>query len=257
MKAIGIAAVVAAAAGSALAQATFELQIVPIGVGATGSNGAYTTSNSTVSFWLQARVARPAGQNNYGVVRVGPGTTPSSIALAGDASIARGTVNATRRGRANPFRGSGTSGGAFENATGNAPTQVSSSNQGNENGFWTASSLTRWDAYRGFQLDNDDADGNYLNPWGDPRTDGSFTPWVNIYAFSVNTTNLQNNLVNISIFASANVGVAVQTQGSNDVIDLLASPVNVSGAGSVLFTPTPGAAALLGLGALAAGRRRR
>jgi MYXO-CTERM domain-containing protein len=263
MNRIAFALIAASLAGSAVAQTSFEYRLVlntngTAGAAAAGNN--FTTSNTTISFWLQARAARQGG-DNFGIIRVGLGPTPADITISGDATIARGNANSTgsRRGRVTSFRFTGTSGGAFEATTGNAPTQTNpNANQGNENGFWTPQAINRWDAYLGFQRPNqEDDEGNYVNPWGAPITDGSFTPWQNIYAFTVNTTNVANNVVPVSARAWGNIGVTTQIVGSNTNIDALTTPVFQTLTGSVTFVPTPGAAALLGLGALAAGRRRR
>ncbi len=268
MNRIAFALMAAAATGTAMAQATFEFRLIPNTLptgmlAATQTPGVnnFETSNTVASFWLQARGARPAGQTNFGIIRVGLGPTPAFITLTGDGTIARGGANAsaTRRGRVTNLRFTGTSGGAFEVATGNAPTQVNpNANQGNENGFWTASAINRFDAYIGFQRANlEDSDGAYVNPWGAPIVDGSFGAWTNIYAFEVRTTNLANNVVGVNARAWGNLGAQTQIVGSNTNIDALLTPVLQTLTGSVTFVPTPGAAALLGLGMLAAGRRRR
>jgi uncharacterized protein (TIGR03382 family) len=212
-----------------------------------------------VSFWFQARGRNAANANNFGIVRVGNGTTPSSISLTGPATIARGNANSagTRRGRTTALRFTGTSGGDFELATGNAPSQTNpNANQGNENGFWTPTAINRWDAYQGFQRANmEDADGNYVNPYGTPIRDGSFTAWTNIYAITVNFTSFGD--ANVTGFAWGNLGATTTIVGSNTIIDLLASPLSGTATQGIRYIPTPGAAALLGLGALAVGRRRR
>jgi MYXO-CTERM domain-containing protein len=257
VKNAAIAIVLAAGiAAPAMAQTVVELRFEPV-AGSIGSDvgGVWTTTASTVTFWMQARASRQGG-DNFGVIRVSNGATaPSSISVNGVGNIARGTVNATRRGRSNAFRAAGTSGGAQEGATGNAAGQSGETNPGNENGFWTATSLTRFDAYRGFQAANQDADGNPLTPWGAAITDGSFTAWTNVYAVTVNATAFGNSTISAAAFA--NIGIAVQAVGSNDVINLLPSPVATSGSRAISFVPTPAAAALLGLGGLVAGRRRR
>ena len=261
MKKTAFAIVLAAGfAAPVLAQPAFEYQFVPLAgtPGMTVGDGFETTASS-VSFWFQARARNAVGANNFGIVRVGNGFTPSSLSLTGPATIARGNANlsGTRRGRTTGLRFTGTSGGDFELAAANAPAQINpNANQGNENGFWTPTVINRWDAYQGFQRASlFDADDNYVNPYGTPITNGAFTEWLNIYAVTVNFTAFGTSTV--TGFAWGNLGRTTTIVGSNTIIDLLVAPVSSTASIRVTQIPAPGAAALLGLGVLAAGRRRR
>ncbi|HZW06237.1 MAG TPA: hypothetical protein VFF65_03865, partial [Phycisphaerales bacterium] len=115
-------------------------------------------------------------------------------------------------------------------------------------------------------------DGVPENPWrvnggtanastdGVPHpSDGTFAPWANVYRFYLDVSNWGNARV-ITINASALLNGAVQAAptspgGSSYALQL--APGQLETAVFSFTTPTPGAAALLGLGAMAGLRRRR
>ncbi|HZW07096.1 MAG TPA: hypothetical protein VFF65_08220 [Phycisphaerales bacterium] len=246
-----------------------------------------------IGFWLQARVAQTEGQN-WGVTRVSSpaGGGASFIGLtdpAGASALSRGAANsgASLFGRGLGFR----NGGANSGNTGNTPGSVPfPGGAGNENGGLdnggAGALMTRiygFDAYVGATRADTDADGDGdvddngdgspEQPWrvnggnanaaadGVPHpSDGTFAPWANVYRFYVDVTNF-NSLRDIILNASALVNGAIQASptspgGASYAMQL--SPGQLETA-TYTFTvvPTPGAAAMLGLGGLAAMRRRR
>jgi hypothetical protein len=251
-------------------------------------------TQTRVGFWLQARVSQTTGQN-WGVTRVSSpaGGGASQIALvdpAAAASISRGTVNSggSLFGRGIPYRNGGANSGNTGNTAGNAPFPGGAGNEngGLDNGG-AGALMTRiygFDAYVGAtRADTDaDADGDVDDngdgvpeqPWrvngaaanpsqdGTPfASDGTFAPWANVYRFYVDITNF-NSVRNIVLNAAGLVNGAIQASptsqgGATYAMQLSAGQVIQAPALTLHVTPTPGAAAVLGLGGLAAMRRRR
>lgn len=121
----------------------------------------------------------------------------------------------------------------------------------------------------------DDGEGNLVNPWNvngtapsltaTPVPNGEFSPWASLYRFVVildgSTVNTQRTIVlNSTVQLNGTLQAAETSPGSGNWAMQLANPGTVMSAqysfvwGNV---PTPGAAALMGMGMLAAGRRRR
>ncbi|HYD01986.1 MAG TPA: hypothetical protein VEB22_12230 [Phycisphaerales bacterium] len=244
-------------------------------------------------FWLQARVAQTSGQN-WGITRASsPAGGGASFISVNDpavgTSLSRGVVNSggTLFGRGTGYRSGGANTGGSGNAPGSAPFPGGAGNEngGLDNGG-AAPMVTRiygFDAYLGPTRSDTDSDGDGdvddtfdglpEQPWrvnggpsnaasdGQPHpSDGTFSAWANLYRFYVDFSDV-TTLRDITINASALLNGAVQ-----------ASPTSPGGAtyalqlgpGQVLATtftirmwPTPGAAALLSLAAVAGLRRRR
>lgn len=187
--------------GSVNVPSEFEVRIVPFPGTSLAPGG--TTSLDSVSFWLQARSRRPDPFWNFGVARASSGTTrPSEISISGSAWIARAPVDSSGEffGRGLAFR-SADNVGTFpsEFPVGNtrpSPDYAPNSPTGlDANGFWSPQSLLRIDATR-ISVSDVGTPAGY-----DPRvpvTDGAWTAWFDIYAFTVNNT--APGPVNISTF---------------------------------------------------------
>jgi hypothetical protein len=240
--------------------ATFEFRLVPQGAASSLVNGGNVTSPS-VTFFVQARAQTAPNTTNYGVHRWAslPNGDTATISSTGG-TLARATSSGANFGR---FRG-GTavnfaalrptaSPDTSNTATGNVST---GSNRG-VNGVWSASSISGIDAYRGFSYTSVDEDTG--DPIANPLlatlvTDGSFSAWANLYSFTVTASSF--GTVNVNASGALNLAVSVTDTGTWTP-DLLPSVTPASTAFSFNYIPTPGAAALLGLGGLMAARRRR
>jgi uncharacterized protein (TIGR03382 family) len=288
--------VVAVGTASALAQNyTFQMRLIPDTDPASpgGPTAALTyTGASRIGFWLQARVSQTSGEN-WGITRASSpaGNNASFISIADPAnatSLGRGAVNTggTLFGRGLPYR----NGGANSGQTGNiAGSTAFPSSSGNENGAldnggagFLATRLYGFDSYVGatradtdFDSDgdvDDNGDGTPENPWGVNGgshaanvsgtpwpSDGTFAPWANLYRFYVDIGSLANGRV-ITVNASALLNGAIQAAPTSEGGSTYAMQLSAGQALTTSFTinvPTPGAAAVLGLGGLALGRRRR
>lgn len=282
---------VAGIAASAQAQYTFEMRLI-----ADGQAGAPTPANSgpaypigdvanvqasRIGFWLQARVAQTTGQN-WGVVRAtspAGGSSASFISVsdpAGGSVLSRGQtgrVGATDRfGRAMGYQNGGTATGNTGN-TGSSvafPGSTGNQNGGLDNGgsgVVTTRSYA-FDAYVGSTRNGDGDPDN--NPWGinggaqsaPHPSDGTFSPWATLYRVYIDLSQLSNTRT-VVLNASALLNGAIGANPTDDSFASWAMQLAVQ-QGQVLGTsftfqvaPTPGAAAVLGLGGLAAMRRRR
>jgi hypothetical protein len=278
-----IALAVAGLAASAVAQTnnlSYELRLLGDSVN-NGDTVSLPSSGGVVSFWLQARVRAntvAANTSNFGVGRAtnGPaGQTPAFISVTdsvADTRLARGQVAAdggagfalTGRGPLHRAGGpvddltddawhsatqNGTGGALFPSATGN---QFGAFDQGGDR-------IYGFDAYIG------PSRSGATNPWvgNFPATAlGQFSPWANLYRVDVLVSGNSARSVTVNAAAFLSMFTRAQNIGGGTWLANLTSPT--TGAASVTapavtfnVIPTPGAAALVGLGALAAGRRRR
>jgi hypothetical protein len=246
-----------------------------------------------VGFWLQARVSQTSGQN-WGVTRVsspqGGGASQISVSdPAGACSISRGVVNSggTLFGRGVGYRNGGLNTGNTGNAAGSSPFPGSANNEngGLDNGG-SGALMTRlygFDCYVGGTRADTDADGDGdvddngdglpENPWGVNGashnagvdgapfpSDGSFSPWANVYRFYLEVGS-PDVLREIVVSASALVNGAIQASatslgGSTYAMQLSAGQV-IQAPAWTYFPPAPGAAGALGLGAACLLRRKR
>lgn len=255
----------------------FEFRIVadsdagaPSGV---WTNHGLSNTATQIGFWLQARVAQTVNQN-WGIVRVTPPAVPetSTISVSDSAGSSMQRAHSGNVG-ANPRYGRGAgyrNGGSNTGPTGNSGTsQPFPSAVGNENGGIDSGGarIYNFDAFVGGQRTGDGDPDN--NPWGinggaqsaPHPSDGTFSPWASVYHFDLFPTNvLTQRTITITAFA--------QIQGARAVEATDDSFVNWAmrvGPGRNMFAeysfqygiPTPGAAALMGLGMLAGARRRR
>lgn len=284
---------VSAGAGSAFAQYTYEMRLIADGqAGSPGGANAAQTYNigsgssqpTRIGFWLQARVLQTTGQN-WGITRVSSNLAdPAFIRIddpAGLASISRGSVNAsgTLFGRGAGYR----NGGANSGNTGNTAASVPfPGGNGNENGGLdnggSGALMTRiysFESYVGalrFDSDGDsDGDGLYENPWGVngallspgvtgfPIANGVFSPWANVYRFWVSLGDAsigREVTLNASAFVQGALESGPTSPGGFNFAMILA-PGQAMTASFTFSLPTPGAAAVLAMGGLAAARRRR
>lgn len=282
---------VAGIAASAQAQYVFEMRLI-----ADGQAGAPTPANSgpafpigdvanvqasRIGFWLQARVSQTTGQN-WGVVRAtspAGGSSASFISVsdpAGATSLARGQtgrVGATDRfGRAMGYQNGGSASGSTGNTGTSVPFPGSTGNQngGLDNGGagLLPTRAYAFDAYVGSTRNGDGDPDN--NPWGinggaqsaPHPSDGTFSPWATLYRVYVDVGSL-TTVRTITLNASALLNGAIGANPTDDSFASWAMQLAVQ-QGQVRTTdftfavaPTPGAAAMLGLGGLAAMRRRR
>lgn len=271
--------VVAGLASAALAQTpvyTFEHRLIPDGA-AGAPTGAWTqfaignpaaVTATRIGFWLQARVSQTGG-TNYGIGRAGNGATPNaSFISTSDAgsTLARGAINAggTQHGRGTGYRNGGSNVGETGNAAGSAAYPGSANNQ---NGGLDSGNrrIYGFDSYVGATRNGvDDGEGNFSNPWGvnggaagAAVPTGEFSPWANLYRFYVDigTNNGQTVVLNYTV--QLNGTLQTQDVGGGLFPLQLGAAQLVNGSYTFTMVPTPGAAAVLGLGGLVAARRRR
>lgn len=131
-----------------------------------------------------------------------------------------------------------------------------------------------FDAYVGATRSGiDDGDGNLVNPWNvngaagsltaAPVPNGQFSPWANLYRFVVILDGATNNVQRtITLDSAAQLNGSVQAAETSPGSGSYAMQVGPASQASAQYSfvwgvPTPGAAALMGMGMLAAGRRRR
>jgi hypothetical protein len=291
---IVLSSIVAAAgiAASANAQTsgayTFEMRLIPDGAAGApaGPGSTFNIGNpaavtaTRIGFWLQARVSQTAGEN-WGIVRASSpagGTAASFVAVtdavAGGSVLTRGSVNAanTNFGRGSGYRNGGAPTGQTGNNAGNSPFPGST---GNENGGLDnggAGPVTRrvyaFDAYVGSTRPAPNPD-EPSQPWnvngaqgaGSPVAQGTFSPWASLYRVWIDIpTNSERDVV---VSASALLNGALQaaptdaSQASWAMQIAVDNGVVANATYTFHVVPTPGAAAMLGLGGLAAIRRRR
>jgi MYXO-CTERM domain-containing protein len=265
---IGVLAVagVTCVTAPALAQLQFGLQITQ------RSQSFAADGSGQVLFALEARALATTG-DNFGVTRVGPGgtslTTRSAITITtGAAGVRVGRdVNesgATRRGRAEAFRfvdprrGLNQPSSLWEQQFANGPNQTSASLlAGNENGLVTNitgnRSIVLFDSYGGFSRPELPSGGN---PWGPSIAPGTWSPWTVVYYFMVDVpAGTAVSELNLSAQASVGAGTTVRQLGTDWLINSSAQQLVTTSLSTVV--PTPAGAAVLALGGLVAGRRRR
>lgn len=279
--------VAAGLAVPALAQShTYEMRLIadgdagaPVGAWAQapiGNPAAVTVTR--IGFWLQARVSQTSG-TNYGIARVSsPNGGVATIVLtdsANQSSMQRGARNAggTLHGRGAGYTGSGVNVGA----TGNSPTSAAfPSGVGNDNGGLDSGNdrIYGFDAYvgatrSGAAIDPEDPGAGYYNPWningapavaganGPSVPNGQFSPWANIYRVWVDITSNDGRTIVLSASALVNGTIQTADVGGGLFPLQLHSGQVMEASYSFTVVPTPGAAAMLGLGGLAAMRRRR
>ncbi len=268
MKNLALALVAAAGiAAPALAQstptsATFELRLVPQGAASGLANGG-STSLSSVTFFVQGRVTTAANFNNYGINR----WSQASITASSGSTLTRANSSSTTRfGRfaapapQNNFTAFASGNSAANSAAGNAPV-ASTSNDVNGRIAAGGGSIGSIDAYNGFQFAPIAGTDPIDDPAGNPLaafnvTNGSPSAWANLYAFTITA----NTTGTTTVTAAGNINMIALTSfqdvnGGNWFVASLTNSTPVSS--SFSFIPTPGAAALLGLGGLMAARRRR
>lgn len=297
MNKIVMSGIVAAAGLVASAQAqtqyTFQMRLIadgdagaPTGLGTAYNIGdASNVQASRIGFWLQARVSQTGGQN-WGVQRASSpagGTSASFISVsdpAGSSALSRGSVNAANNqyGRGAGYRNGGTSTGNTGNAAGSLPFPSGTNNQngGLDNGGAGAvtTRVYGFDAYTGSIRSDPDADGDgtYHNPWNvngttnpdiansdpTPVALGTFSPWANLYRVWIDVGAL-TSVRTVTLNASALLNGSAQTQdvGGGSFPMQLGAGQTLTASYTFTVAPTPGAAAMLGLGGLAAMRRRR
>lgn len=268
MKNLALALVAAAGiAAPALAQTTptsgtFELRLVPQGAASGLVNGG-STSLSSVTFFVQARVTTANNTTNYGINRWSQATITAS---SGSTLTRANSSSGTRFGRfaapapQNNFTAFASGNSAANSASGNAATP-STSNDVNGRIAVGGGSIGSIDAYNGAQFAPiagtdpiDDPSGNPLRPF--LVTNGGPSAWANLYAFTI-TAN-PSGTTTVTAAGNLNMIALVSFQdafGGNWFVASLNQVTPVTTTFS--FIPTPGAAALLGLGGLMAARRRR
>lgn len=274
---------VAGIAASTQAETVFQMRLIPDGAAGApvvgeqfniGNPAAVTATR--IGFWLQGRVSQTTNEN-WGIVRASApsqavgGTSFIAVTdTAGTASLSRGSVNTTgtiRYGRSGSSTAGYRYGGATSGQTGNAGDNL---NGGLDNGG-SGLLMTRvfgFDAYVGpTRSESDDTPGN---PWGvngaasggtPYPSDGTFSPWSSLYRVWIDIGN--NSERDVIVNASALLNAAINAAPNGPGSTVWAMNVDVLGGQVMTATytfhvvPTPGAAAMLGLGGLAAMRRRR
>jgi len=268
---------------------------VPPPTPATGVWSQYpvTTTATRIGFWVQARVMQDGGQN-WGIGRFSAPPSPNCDFItvtdaAGGTTLQRGQINVATAATPQNGRGAGyRTGGLNVGATGNASGAAAFPGvTNNENGSFDNGSARIYgmDAYVGDtradtdgDLDgdlDDDGDGLPENPWrvngaatpngattsGTPVALNTWSPWANLYRVWVVPTNSGSErtiTLNVSGQLNGTVQAAPTAQaGSNFALQLGAGQTLSAQYAFTYGIPTPGAAALMGVGMVAAGRRRR
>lgn len=280
-KSIVLAVLSAAGLASiASAQYTFEMRLIPDGAaGAPTGTWSMFPEGATatrIGFWLQARVSQSSGQN-WGIGRFSAPPAPNcdfiTVTDSAGSTLQRGTVNTsgTQHGRGAGFR----TGGSNVGATGNSGTSAAFPGPtGNENGGIDSAGTRIYgmDAYVGSTRSGlDDGDGNLVNPWNvnggassltaAPIANGTFSPWANLFRVWLVPTN-SGTMRTITISAAGQLNGTVQAAETSPGSGSWAMQLGPAFQGTAQYSfsygiPTPGAAALMGMGMLAAGRRRR
>lgn len=275
-----------AASAQGQTQHSFEMRLIADGdAGAPSVSSQFAIGNAAgvtatrIGFWLQARVMQTGGGQNWGITRAslpaGGGT--SFITLndpSAGSSVSRGTVNGTGSlfGRGLGFRSGGSSTGNTGNAAGSAafPSGTNNNNGGLDNGG-SGALMTRiygFDAYVGATRNAANPDEPY-NPWGVNGASntsgadapsvplGEFSPWANLYRVWVDIGSFDGRTVVINASALLNGSMQTSDVGGGLYPMQLSPGQTLSSSYTFTVVPTPGAAAMLGLGGLAALRRRR
>lgn len=266
----------------------FEFRIIADGeIGAPIGPGTVlplTPTATQIGFWIQARVVQTINEN-WGITRVSPPAAPeTSFVTVTDAvgsTLARGSTNGanTNFGRGSGYRNGGPSNASPANtASGNDAGSVAFPGITNNQNGAIDSGATRiysFDSYVG-STRNPVSSDDPTNPWrvngaanngnaaaGTPvPSDGTtYSDWANVYRFVVLPTNVNSQRV-ISLNAFAMVQGAIGVHPTDASLSSYAMEVGPGRSMSANYTftwgiPTPGAAALMGMGMLAAGRRRR
>ncbi len=267
------AAIASAQPGTENILSEFEVRIVPF----AGSNlvEGGTTSLSTVRFWLQARSRRPNSVPNFGVMRAVSGyptgndqtsiLEASRIAITGDAWIGRAPSNqqGTRRGRSVGFAYSSASNLLCNDEVGNNMSNPGAIEYMHSNGFWRPQSIQSFDSVRTGPSTAGMPAG--YDPWT-PITDGSWSVWFDLYAFSVNSTAPGQISITSSMYLRSAIGYNPSPGGYASeenstrvalgfdysfTFDQTVTPVPIP------LIPSPAGASLLGIGCITAVRRRR
>lgn len=274
----------AIATATASAQYTFEMRLIPDGVAGapTGLGTQYPIGNPSavtatrIGFWLQARVAQTLNQN-WGIDRF---SRPAAAQGGGEAfirvtdpanamAISRGTVDAanTLYGRGVGYR-FGPNGDTNNTNAANTGTNFENGHLDATGPEGAATMIYNIDDYMG------PTRTGAANPWGVNGgtggvpwpSNGTFAPWANLYRVWIDIYDFSARSVTIDARGLLNGTVQTQNIGNNlwpmqtnvpagqvatSVYTLTTSQFNFT------IIPTPGAAAMLGLGGLAALRRRR
>jgi hypothetical protein len=266
----------------------FEFRIIadgdvgaPIGPGTIMPRTAIATQ---IGFWIQARVVQTANEN-WGITRVSPPPAPDTAFLnvtdAVGSTLARGATNAanTNFGRGTGYRNGGPANASPANTpSGNDAGSVAFPGITNNQNGAIDSGATRiysFDSYVG-STRNPVSSDDPTNPWrvngaangGDasagvpiPSDGVTFSPWASVYRFVLLPTNV-NSQRTITLNAFAMIQGAIGVHPTDPSLSSYAMEVGPGRnmTATYAFTwgiPTPGAAALMGVGMLAAGRRRR
>jgi hypothetical protein len=266
----------------------FEFRIIADGdIGAPIGPGTImplTPIATQIGFWVQARVVQTTNEN-WGITRVSPPAAPETSFLnvtdSVGSTINRGSTNATDTnfGRGTGYRNGGPSNASLANTpSGNDPGSVAFPGiTNNQNGAIDSGStrIYSFDAYVG-STRNPVSSDDPTNPWrvngaangGNPAagapvpSDGvTYSPWASVYRFTVLPTNV-NSPRAITLTAFAMVQGAIGVHPTDASLSSYAMEVGPGRSMTATYTftwgiPTPGAAALMGMGMIAAGRRRR
>ena len=256
-----------------------------------GGGSRADVAATRIGFWLQARVAQTVNQN-WGIVRAtspSGGTAASFISVSDPAAASQLTraqnnnpvdINNRIYGRGNGYRNGGESTGNTGNEAGSVPFPgaTGNGNGGLDNGGGGSLStrVYAFDAYVGSTRTAVIVDDAPTQPWGvngatsgasigNPvPSDGTFSPWANLYRVWIDITDF-NTTRDVVVNASALLNGALQAAPTDASQGSWAMQIAVD-QGAVMSAsttfhiegiPTPGAAAVLGLGGLAAMRRRR
>jgi hypothetical protein len=271
--AAGIAAPALAQTQPAEGTGVFEFQIVPIGASAGLTSGG-SSASATQTFAVQARVSTPNNTLNYGIGRWSQTTTGSTMISSTNGQLSRGMVSATAYGRNDSggvttnFQNASFTGGNFGVDGSNTATlnptaaEIAAGNDNTTNGVFNAgrTAITLIDAYLGntfAALPGGGAPSNQnRNPFrASLITDGSFSPWVTLYAIDVTASSF--GATSVPAQGVINSAGNFQYENGGWIPTYFNAVTPVSASFSFNYIPTPGAAALLGLGGLMAARRRR
>lgn len=268
------AAIVAALAGSALAQSVeFRIMQRPAG-GAGQATGDVSSTENIKNFAVQARVvggsaSQGLGNFSFNIVMDGEAESNGTLTRI-RTSNADGTYNNNTANNPNQTVGQGGLAGQYSYLAG-----LSAAFNGvlNANsGAWTQTAFQDIGLVTGAPIGTGllavtDVDGDGAPDTGTNAVDstiantyfGAGGNWVDLYRFRYTVTNFAGRTVNVGLTGlSAQVFTNLQESGGNWGPDAPTSITAVSGTGtSFNVIPAPASAALLGLGGLVAARRRR